>query len=221
MSETQKQIVETFPERDRGIFKEGESNPIVEEDPLEAAVKKMKIRKHEKARAKKKKVNFHGDQILREDDKEEEDEDDLLEDSDEDYYDEEDDDEEEDDEEETKQGDTKTVPFAMKSAYDANEAVKKVQLLKPAEGVKFTQYDEYGLPKDDGFNYKQFIVTDDLRPSDLYIEAPPEMVEQMYIRTGYNRDVDKEFSKMTEEGNYSCFIFNVNYREGSVSVHDR
>lgn len=55
--------------------------------------------------------------------------------------------------------------------------VKKVQLLKPADGVKFAQYDEYGLPKDDGFDYKQFIVTDDLKPSDLYIEAPPEMVE--------------------------------------------
>ena len=66
--------------------------------------------------------------------------------------------------------------------------------MKPAEGVKFTQYDEYGLPKDDGFNYQQFIVTDDLRPTDMYIPAPPEMVERMMTKTGYHRDVDKEIS---------------------------
>lgn len=61
------------------------------------------------------------------------------------------------------------------------------------------------MPKDDGFDYKQFIVTDDMKPSDMYIEAPPEMVEQMYIRTGYNRDVDKDFSAMTEEGEFNLF----------------
>lgn len=72
--------------------------------------------------------------------------------------------------------------------------------MKPAEGVKFTQYDEYGLPKNDGFDYQQFIVTDDIRPTDLFIPAPPEMVERMMVRTGYNRDVDKEFNEMTEEG---------------------
>lgn len=66
--------------------------------------------------------------------------------------------------------------------------------------MKFTQYDEYGLRKDDGFNYHQFIVTDEMRPTDMYIEAPPEMVERMMIRTGYNKDVDKEISQMNEEG---------------------
>lgn len=107
MSEQQKLIVESFPERDRGIFKEGENNPIVEEDPLEAVVKKMKIRKHEKAKAKKKKVTF-GDQILREGEEEEEDEDDMQDSDEEDEdYDEEDEDEgeEEEEEEETKEGD--------------------------------------------------------------------------------------------------------------------
>ncbi len=72
----------------------------------------------------------------------------------------------------------------------------------PAEGVKFARYDEYGLPKDDGFDYNQFIATDDLRPSDLFIPAPPEMVERMMIRTGHNKDYDKEFNQMNEEGNY-------------------
>lgn len=35
----------------------------------------------------------------------------------------------------------------------------------------------------------------------MYIEAPPEMIERMYIRTGINKDYDKEVTQMTEEGN--------------------
>jgi hypothetical protein len=31
-----------------------------------------------------------------------------------------------------------------------------------------------------------------MKPTDLFIPAPPEMVERMYVRTGYNRDVDKD-----------------------------
>lgn len=95
--------------------------------------------------------------------------------------------------------------------------------MKPAEGVKFTQYDEYGLPKNDGFDYQQFIVTDDLRPTDLYIPAPPEMVERMHVKTGYHRDVDKDIKDMTEEGKYihiNLFTLFL-YRKGSVFVYDR
>ncbi len=76
----------------------------------------------------------------------------------------------------------------------------------PAAGVKFTMYDEYGLPKNDGFDYNQFIVTDEMRPSDMFIPAPPEMLERMMVRTGYNKDVDKEFKDMTEEGNFNTLI---------------
>lgn len=36
-------IIDSFPEKDRGIFKEGDH--IVEEDPIEAVVKKNKIKK--------------------------------------------------------------------------------------------------------------------------------------------------------------------------------
>lgn len=61
-------------------------------------------------------------------------------------------------------------------------------------------YDEYGLPKNDGFDYQQYIVTDDIRPSDMYIPAPPEMVEAMMTNYGYRKDVDKEVKQMTEEG---------------------
>jgi hypothetical protein len=63
LSEIQKAIVESFPERDRGLFgKDGKANATIEEDPLEAAVKKMRIRKDhkikEKAEKKALKENF-------------------------------------------------------------------------------------------------------------------------------------------------------------------
>lgn len=64
-------------------------------------------------------------------------------------------------------------------------------------------YDEYGLPKDDGFDYKQFIVTEeDYTPADMYIPAPPEMIEAMLSNKGYRKDVDKEVKDMTEEGKH-------------------
>jgi hypothetical protein len=44
--------VESFPERDRGIYKPGEKPELVEEDPLEAAVKKMRIRKDQRMKDK-------------------------------------------------------------------------------------------------------------------------------------------------------------------------
>ena len=41
LTEEQKMIVESFPEKDRGIYKAGAASSItVEEDPLEAALKK-------------------------------------------------------------------------------------------------------------------------------------------------------------------------------------
>lgn len=47
LSEEQKKIVESFPEKDRGIYNPESSKEgnVVEADPLEAAVKKMQIRK--------------------------------------------------------------------------------------------------------------------------------------------------------------------------------
>ena len=73
------------------------------------------------------------------------------------YFDEEDEDgsnysdEEDENEEEDKDG--------------VEETLKKVNLLKPAQGVKFVQYDQYGVPLDPdaetGFDYQKHIVPDD------------------------------------------------------------
>ena len=207
MTEAQKNIIASFPAKDRGIYDANDkAAAVVEEDPLEAVVKKIKIRKHEKKvnaggdEAKAKKVRFAGD---------EEDSDDYIEDSEEDYDEEEYD--EEYDEEEEKEGE---------GVEDANKVSEKVQQFKPAAGVKFAQYDEYGLPKDDGFDYKQFIVTDEMRPTDLYIEAPPEMLEKMMIKAGINKDIDKDVKHMNEEGMvYVVMIIFV--RKGSVQLFGR
>jgi hypothetical protein len=53
-----------------------------------------------------------------------------------------------------------------------------------------------------GFDYQKHIAKDDLASGEgMYIEAPPEMVAQMYAKpkTGIQRDVDKDPSKMTKE----------------------
>ena len=39
---------------------------------------------------------------------------------------------------------------APEAGYDANEEVKKVQKYKAAPGVKFVEYDEYGMNKKEG-----------------------------------------------------------------------
>jgi hypothetical protein len=50
LTEEQKRIVESFPEKDRGVYKQEEKQ--AEEDPLEAAVKKMQIRKEHRMQRK-------------------------------------------------------------------------------------------------------------------------------------------------------------------------
>lgn len=64
---------------------------------------------------------------------------------------------------------------APEEGYDANIEVKKIQKYKPASGVKFVEYDEYGMNKKDGLS--KYISTDNSIP-DLFIEAPPEMLEK-------------------------------------------
>jgi hypothetical protein len=39
-----------------------------------------------------------------------------------------------------------------------------------------------------------------MRPTDLFIPAPPEMVDKMLTRTGINKDYDKDPSQMNDEG---------------------
>jgi hypothetical protein len=53
ITEEQKRIIETFPEKDRGVYNPNDKKQeVVEADPLEAAVKKMQLRKEQRLKEK-------------------------------------------------------------------------------------------------------------------------------------------------------------------------
>ena len=86
---------------------------------------------------------------------------------------------ESDDDEEEKAIDGVQIVKAKKE--DAMRELEKAQRLKPAPGVKFTRYDQFGVPlepdAETGFDYQKHIARGDLAPGEgMYIEAPPEMV---------------------------------------------
>ena len=80
-----------------------------------------------------------------------------------------------------------------------NKEIKKVQRFKPAEGVKFKEFDELGLPKGDGFDYYKYITTD-TNTLDTVIEAAPYLMEAALRPTGTAYDADKEEHEMNDEG---------------------
>lgn len=86
--------------------------------------------------------------------------------------------------------------------YDVADEVKKVQKFKPADGVKFTQYDELGLPKGDGFDYHSYITTDS-KPLDTVVDASPELMELAYRPKGVRFDIDKKKEEMNDEGKFA------------------
>ena len=196
LTEAQKKIVETFPERDRGIYDASEKTSIIETDPLEAAVKKMKMRKEQRMKDIAAKAQKEG-KFLRYkaegSDDDSEDSAEYFEDSQEEEKEYHTGSEEEEVEDEEEKIETTTVETTTKN-------------MRPAEGVKFVQYDQYGVPvepdSDTGFDYQRHIVTDDLRPSDMYIEASAEMVARMTAKptkAGVRRDVDKDPALMSAE----------------------
>ena len=60
LTEEQKKIIESFPKKDRGLYDASESKEEAEEDPLEAAVKKMQIRKQHRIQQKQMKEKSKG-----------------------------------------------------------------------------------------------------------------------------------------------------------------
>jgi hypothetical protein len=85
------------------------------------------------------------------------------------------------------------------SIYDIATEVKKVQRFKPTEGVKFVEFDELGLPKNDGFDYHKYITTD-TNTLDNVIDAAPELMELAIRPRGVHIDMDKALNEMNEEG---------------------
>ena len=58
-------------------------------------------------------------------------------------------------------------------------------------------------------------MTDEIQPTDMYIPAPPEMVEAMLSQKGHRKDVDKEVTQMNEEGTILS-LYKFICRKGSV-----
>ena len=92
-------------------------------------------------------------------------------------YDSEDDESDDDEEEKAIDG----VQIVKPRKEDAMKELEKAQRLKPAPGVKFTRYDQFGVPiepdAETGFDYQKHIARGDLAPGEgMYIEASPEMV---------------------------------------------
>lgn len=77
--------------------------------------------------------------------------------------------------------------------------MKKATKYKAADGVKFVEYDELGLPKNDGFDYYKYITTD-TNTLDTVIDATPEQMERALRPTGTRFDCDKEKHELNDEG---------------------
>ena len=102
------------------------------------------------------------------------------------------------------QEEKKEIQVNDENSYDIDAEIKKSQKYKVADGVKFVEYDELGLPKNDGFNYRDFITTD-TKELDTVIAAPPDAMEAALRPKGVRHDQDKPVADMNEEGKLKRF----------------
>jgi hypothetical protein len=182
----QQEIIETFPEQDRGVF---DKNLEIARDPLEVAVQNaINQKKQEKA--------------LKQPGNKRRDEENLS-----DFSDSEEGEWEDDEMGEDEQMETEPKGIMKK---------KDVQSLRPAEGVKFVEYDQFGLPKNDGFDYSKFISTDEARPDDAVLDVAPEILAEQLA--GHHMDIDKDPKKMTEDGKSLPFL--TLYRTCRLQLYD-
>eukprot|EP01022_Parablepharisma_sp_SALTPOND_P010883 TRINITY_DN144_c0_g2_i1.p1 TRINITY_DN144_c0_g2~~TRINITY_DN144_c0_g2_i1.p1 ORF type:complete len:533 (-),score=132.00 TRINITY_DN144_c0_g2_i1:675-2273(-) len=70
---------------------------------------------------------------------------------------------------------------------------RKIKEMKPDEGVKMIEYNEWGVPKD-GTDYSNFFKADDSRPADIVLKPPADYKFPQIIV-----DEDKEYKDLTEE----------------------
>lgn len=87
---------------------------------------------------------------------------------------------------------------APEEGYNPEIEVKKNMKYRATAGVKFVEFDEYGMNKAEGLG--KYISVDNNIP-DYFIEAPPEMLEKaMRKPVGVFRDFDKEIKDLDKEG---------------------
>ena len=69
---------------------------------------------------------------------------------------------------------------------------------KPVAGVKFVEYDEFGLKTTEDQEFKKYIKTDDLVGATV-LQAPEEQMLRIMNPTGVREDTDIEVKDMNEE----------------------
>jgi len=75
--------------------------------------------------------------------------------------------------------------------------------LKAAPGVKFLEYDEFGLPNtEEAKELRKFISTEETAADAIIIEAPPDLMEKALRPKGIRYDYDKPFDQLNAEGKY-------------------
>ena len=84
-----------------------------------------------------------------------------------------------------------------------SQDVKLRQKLKAAPGVKFVEFDEFGLDKREGLS--QYICTDEKEP-DYVIAAPVEMYLKAMNPVGVFRDYDIQAKDVRGDSKYCCYI---------------
>ena len=188
----------TFSKSDRGVIDDDEPPELVEDDALEAAAKKAKIKQKAMKQRRKERELEAGEEETKaigdesegswQDCSGEEDSDDIIYDS-----------EEEDlaGEEHKKQiGQSK--PEQKDQFYNIDKEIKNVSKYKVMEGVKFVEYDEHGIDKSLAAEVKQW-VTKDEGELETVIEAPADVMEAIKRPTGERHDQDKKREDMNEE----------------------
>ena len=86
--------------------------------------------------------------------------------------------------------------------------------------MRFKEYDELGLPKNDGFDYYKYITTEQ-DTLDNVIEASPDQMQLAMHPTGERYDIDKEENEMNAEGKQITLypanrVYFHSCREGSI-----
>lgn len=96
---------------------------------------------------------------------------------------------------------TKVTEQIDTTGYDIGKELAQMQKLKAAPGVKFMQYDEYGLPNtEEAKELRKYISTEEAAADAIVIEAPPEQLEKALRPTGIRYDYDKPVQDMNAEG---------------------
>ncbi len=89
--------------------------------------------------------------------------------------------------------DVKTFKQVKEMEEKEKELDEKMKRMRPNDGVKMVEYNQWGIPKD-GHDYSNFFREDEARPADIVLKPPPD-----YKYPAVTIDADKDVKELTEE----------------------